>query len=53
MHTIYNNLLSEFLDRGELLDKTVLDMEELAADNLSLPRPRLAGLVGAKKQIIY
>ena len=42
-------LLSEFLDRGELLDKTVLDMEELAADNLSLPRPRLAGLVGAKK----
>ena len=47
IHTIYYNLLSEFLDMGELLDRAVVDMEELAADSLALPRPRLAaGLVG-------
>ena len=46
IHTIYYNLLSEFLDMGEFLDRTVVDMEELAADSLALPRPRLAGLVG-------
>ena len=45
-YTIYYNLLSEFLDMGEFLDRTVVDMEELAADSLALPRPRLAGLVG-------
>ena len=43
MRKIYNNLLSELLDRGEFLDRT---RDELAADSLGLPRPRLAGLVG-------
>ena len=37
-------ILSEFLDR------TVVDMEELDADSLGLPRPRLAGLVGVCTQ---